>query len=393
MSARLTVTDDQRRARLMARHHLGRTAEEPLTAVRGLVALHASDPATPYLSAWARVPSFTTAQLDEALYVSRTLRRMHAMRRTQFVVPADETAVFDAAAAREVARKERRRLETSLAAEMPAARVTAWLAHVEDRVQEALADGRARRTRELTAAVGELTTKITLGSGRWSVRSPVSSRLLFLMAMEGRLVRARPVGTWRSSQYRWAASATWPPATATTLSEETGRVELARRYLASYGPVTLTDLRWWTGWTVKQAQATLRELKAVAVALEDGGEGFVLDDDLETDPTPQRATVGLLPGLDPTPMGWTERGWYLGEHRDRLFDRNGNVGPTVWVDGRVVGGWAQRPDGHVTYRLLDHVGRDAERRIGREAAALTGWLGGVTVTPRFRTPLERELSS
>ena len=36
-------------------------------------------------------------------------------------------------------------------------------------------------------------------------------------------------------------------------------------------------------------------------------------------------------------MGWKERDWFLGEHAEPLFDRNGNAGPTVWRDGRVVG--------------------------------------------------------
>ena len=35
-------------------------------------------------------------------------------------------------------------------------------------------------------------------------------------------------------------------------------------------------------------------------------------------------------------MGWRERVWYLGDHAKMLFDTNGNAGPTVWVDGRVM---------------------------------------------------------
>jgi len=41
--------------------------------------------------------------------------------------------------------------------------------------------------------------------------------------------------------------------------------------------------------------------------------------------------------IDPTVMGWQQRGFYLGPHHDRLFDRTGNAGSTVWVDGRVAG--------------------------------------------------------
>jgi hypothetical protein len=56
-----------------------------------------------------------------------------------------------------------------------------------------------------------------------------------------------------------------------------------------------------------------------------------------------------------------------------------------------VGGWAQRRTGEVVLRLLEDVGADALTAIDAEVARLAGWLGPVRVTPRFRTPLEREL--
>ena len=114
------------------------------------------------------------------------------------------------------------------------------------------------------------------------------------------------------------------------------------------------------------------------------------DEDSGDDPGPVAA---LLPALDPTPMGWQSREWFLGPHGPALFDRTGNIGPTVWWAGRIVGGWAQRASGEVVYRLLEDPGSDAAAAIAAEAARLEPWLGPARVTPRFRTPLERELSS
>ena len=74
-------------------------------------------------------------------------------------------------------------------------------------------------------------------------------------------------------------------------------------------------------------------------------------------------------------MGWKEREWYLGDHAPALFDRAGNAGPTVWWDGRIVGGWVQRRDGEVVYRLLEDVGGDALAAIDADAAAVQDWLG------------------
>jgi hypothetical protein len=232
--------------------------------------------------------------------------------------------------------------------------------------------------------------EITLGSGKWTTRSPLSSRLLFLMAMDGRLVRTRPAGSWRSSQYHWTAASAWFDPLPESVDPETGRIELARRYLAAYGPATLADLRWWTGWTARNAATAVASVAAVPVQLDDGGEGLVLPDD--TAPTPPGLPhIALLPALDPTPMGWTDRDWFIGTRTRDLFDRSGNIGPTVWADGRVVGGWAQRPTGEVRYRLLEDVGGEAERMVAEEAAALTTWMAGDVVVPRFRTPLERIL--
>jgi hypothetical protein len=172
---------------------------------------------------------------------------------------------------------------------------------------------------------------------------------------------------------------------------EDGRVELVRRWLRAFGPGTLADLRWWSGWTARDVNAALARLETAQVDL--GGQaGIVLAGDLEPEPRPE-PWPALLAALDPTPMGWSERSWFLGEHAPLLFDRSGNVGPTVWWDGRVVGGWAQRRDGEVVLRVLEDVGADAAAAVDAERARLQAWIGDVRVTPRFRTPLERELSA
>jgi hypothetical protein len=151
------------------------------------------------------------------------------------------------------------------------------------------------------------------------------------------------------------------------------------------------DVRWWTGWGQRDTRAALAGLTTAEVDL-DGAPGVVLSDDV--DPEPGVAPVAvLLPALDPTVMGWRSRDWYLGAHRAALFDRNGNAGPTVWWDGRVVGGWAVRPDGTVAHRLLEDAGAEAATAVDEAGADLERWLDGTRFTPRFRTPLERELSA
>jgi len=88
-------------------------------------------------------------------------------------------------------------------------------------------------------------------------------------------------------------------------------------------------------------------------------------------------------------MGWSGRDWYLGGHRAQVFDRNGNAGPTVWCDGRVVGGWSQDPDGRVVLQLLEDPGRAGRQALQRRATELTDWLDGVRISPRFPSPLSK----
>jgi hypothetical protein len=122
----------------------------------------------------------------------------------------------------------------------------------------------------------------------------------------------------------------------------------------------------------------------------DGQEGIVLAGDTESPPL--EPFVTLLPGLDPTTMGWKHRDWYLGDHRPRVFDTNGNGGPTIWVDGRIVGGWAQRKTGEVVFEVLEDIGTERAAEVAERAADLERVLGDARVVVRFPGPLDRALA-
>jgi hypothetical protein len=319
---------------------------------------------------------------------------MLAMRRTMFVVPTEDVAVLQGAAADALVPLERRRTIQLLEQGGVTDDGEAWLARVEREALAAL-DVRGEATAaELGRAVPALATKVSVNEGKAYAGSiGLSSRVLLNLATEGRIVRGRPNGTWVSSQYRWAPTDRWlgdrRPA---PMRPEDARAELARRYLARFGPATAADLRWWTGWTVGHTKRALDVVRPVEVDL-DGTAGLALAGD--DDPGPKRRkgkpVVALLPALDATTMGWAERGWYLGEHKAALFDRNGNAGPTVWADGRIIGGWAQRTSGEIVWRLLDDVGTAVSSAVEAAGQRLEAWLGATRFQTRFPTPLQREL--
>jgi hypothetical protein len=391
---RAFIGDAQRRARLAARHRLAaRSASDDLIeATRSVVALHSSDPATVYLSLRARSQAVTPGDIERSLYEDRSLVRLLGMRRTLYVVPRDLVAPIQRGAADPIAVRERTRLMGMLEASGVAPALEPWLRELEASALNLV----ARRGEAFAADIGRddprLRTKLTLARGkRYEAEISVSTRILLLLGAEGRLVRGRPRGSWISSQYRWSTAEHWLGAPIEGAEPAAARAAVVRRWLTSFGPGTLDDLRWWTGWTVREVRAALAAVDAIEVDLE-AGPGFVLrgDEAPVLDPEP---AIALLPALDPTTMGWAARDWYLGPHRPRLFDTNGNAGPTIWWGGRVVGGWAQRPDGTVATRLLQDVGRETVLAVDAEAARLAEWLGPIRFVPRFRTPLDRELSA
>jgi Winged helix DNA-binding domain len=384
------ITTSERRARLGVRHHLAAPARTAQEAARGLVALHGTDPASVYLAAAARMRAPDVTAIEGEIYDERGLVRMLGMRRTVFTVPAELAPVVQAACTNDIARRERRRTLRLL--QEASVGDDAWLRDVEEATVAALRARGAAFAAELSTDEPRLKEKLVLARGtKYEARPAIASRVLLGLAAEGRIVRGRPRGSWISSQFRWSPIESWLPDGIPGMPAETARAELIRRWLAAYGPGTLADLTWWTGLTLTQVRKALAQLDTEEADL-DGTPGVVLADDTSPVPAPE-PWVALLPALDPTVMGWRGREWYLGEHGPALFDRSGNAGPTVWCDGRVVGGWAQRGDGAVVHRLFEDIGAEASAAVTAEAARLTEWLGPIRVTPRFRTPLERELAT
>jgi Winged helix DNA-binding domain len=380
-------TVEQRRCRLARRHFLSAPGEAARDVVATVVGLHATDPATPYLSLWARVPGFAVADLDGLMYQRRTLVKHLAMRRTLWTMCVEDLPVIQAAASDRVADNERRRLIADAVKAGLCTDGEAWLDAACSAVLRHLDENGPTNAKDLRAAVPELAGVYDPAPGkRWGGETPLGPRILTVLAVRGDIVRGPNEGRWTASRPKWVSVRDWLNP-AETITAEAARADAVRRWLAAFGPATVTDIKWWFGNTLTWARHALRDLEAVEVDM-DGTPGYVLPDDVDDDPAPG-PWCALLPGLDVTTMGWFDRDWYLGGHRSQVFDTNGNGGPTAWCDGRIVGAWGQDDDGRVEVRLLEDVGRSAQKALQRRAAELTEWLDGVRISPRFPSPLSR----
>lgn len=395
VTARRLITDAQRRARLATRHRLAPTArtDDVAAITDSVVALHSTDPSTVYLSALARMAQPSIEAISKALYDDRTVVRHHAMRRTLWVFTPAMARWAHAACTVAVATNEWKRLAKMAEDSGLATDGAVWATVAKADTLAALTSMGTTTARQLGKAVPELTEKLHLTVAGANVAiGGAHTRLLLNLGFEGAIVRGRPNGSWTNSEYPWSIVEEWLPGGIAGEDVDTGAAELARKYLVRFGPASTADLQWWAGWTLGTTRRALAAIGAAEVDLEDDAIGWVVPDDV--DEVRDEPWIAFLPGLDPTTMGWKQRAWYLDDlaaFGGPVFDRNGNAGPTIWVNGRVVGGWAQRKTGEIAYQLLVDVPSKRVRAIAAEADRLRELIGDARVNVRFPAPMQREL--
>jgi len=389
-----TISVQQRRQTLVRCHCLGGDAESPEDATRAVVVLHATDPASVYLSVLARSAGSTLADVSEALYERRNLVRWMAMRRTLFLLRRDDVPLVQAAISTPLAATLRKRLASRLehnGSEPPIkGDVGRWLTRLEDRVERALETRGTATGAQLSADEPALRTAIP---PRTASERPmnVTSSLLTLMSAQGRIVRSTPTGAWTSRHHRWEPIGRWWPDGLPQLDEANSQRDLAHRWLERFGPATVDDLQWWTGWNKTTTRRAISDLPIDDVDLH-GQAGITLRAANDSDEhATSEPVAALLPALDPTPMGWKHRDWFLGVDPHQIFDRAGNIGPTLWWDGEIIGSWAVTRGGEIRTAILADRGAAAANAVDQAAAQLHKRIDGTVVTPAARTPLERSL--
>jgi hypothetical protein len=375
------IENEERLSRLAERHLLlPRIRTDNLPEIAdNLVALHSTDPVTVFLSAMARMVHPSIEAVEKALYIDRSLIRHHGMRRTLWLATPPVVRLIHAAATRDLLATERRRTCQLLArsgVEYP----EQWLANAEEQV---LADLRAHgpsTAREIGQRAGTLRLQLHLAPGKaYAAVQSAHTRVLSILGFAGKMLRAQP-SNWINGAYRYVDAEAWLPGGLGNVDPRWAAAELAGRWLRRFGPATTADLQWWMGWTMNRTKQALADCGAVQVEL-DVGPGWLAADDPPLGPVER--WVAVLPALDPTIMGWKQRDWYLPKTSMEVFDSAGNGGPSLWVDGRVVGAWAQTKDGTIHTHYFERVAAARRREIDQRINELKSWIGDTRFTVRF----------
>jgi hypothetical protein len=382
------IGDDERRARLGARHALAAPVSDPLAAARAVTCLHATEPASVHLAAWARSGA-SLADVDRVLYDDRTLVKQLAMRRTVFAFPKELLpAVWGSASAR-VADQQLRQVAKEVQDTGIAPDGLAWTKEHLQELQRLLTDEGPLTAAEIRKRLPTLDVRVTRGKGSYQAEVAISGRVIVTLAATGAIVRGANDGAWKISRPRWTITSDWLGEEPAPLPEAEGYAALVRAWLRSFGPGTEADLVWWLGSTKAAVRRALADVEAVEVSIDGGDTGWVLPDDLAESSDPGD-WAALLPSLDPTTMGWKGRDWHLGDHVEKVFDRNGNGGPTAWWNGRIVGVWCQRDDGEVLVVPAEELPARAHRALAKKASELSAWLDGDVVRSIYLSPLARQ---
>ncbi len=158
--------------------------------------------------------------------------------------------------------------------------------------------------------------------------------------------------------------------------------ELARRYVAAYGPAALEDLVTWSGLPVATARSAITmALPALAEVTVDGRTCLLLKERIERmrEPLPARKTVRLLPAFDTYLLGYRSRELAVPAALERRLLRGGGWRhPALVVDGRALGAWSLRARGvrgQVLVETLEPGGRAIRQGTEDEVADIGRFLG------------------
>ena len=322
----------------LERQHLLERAPpgDAIAVVDDVMGLNAQGALNFQLSLWNRVSELSHDFLPHALFEERSLVRSWLMRDTVHIIPASRLGLYRAALKRPLMNEWNRWTVKTGTKESP----EAW---------ESLYPQVFERLEKHPLTMNELLEEMG-----WSYKDAkrILSRLVREMSLQGLLCHATSSGPWyHNTEHAFARVDGWLPSSAEEPPGEGESLrELARRYLRSFGPATVSDFAYWSGMRVRDSKPAFEAISGLTEDVSISGQRgkyLVLKEDADqlcsSRDLPLR--VRLLPQFDALIMGHKDKARFIEPSaRGSVFLPRANVTATVLLNGRVEGVWRMRKE-------------------------------------------------
>lgn len=319
----------------MEKQHLTSKCNNVLKCVEDIAGLNSVSAVTPYLSLFNRVRDFEKSMLDAEMYEKRRLYRLRLMRGTLFVVTRSFLPIAYSATIEKTQRIYGRFRKYCNISERE-------LDKLRNKIIKILEKGE-RTAKEIRKEIGIHNENV----------SPV---LRWLME-DIPLIRGRPLGTWKSEQFRYSLVS---PSVELNMDKKKAKILLVEKFLGSFGPATLKDLAWWSGFGKKESRNILEEISAIdmrdgLLLLEKEArdfEDFKVDDE----------SLLLMSGFDQNVITYkysicprlvTEKSL------NNIYNKYGELYDPIIRNGRIIGRWWVK-EGKISYLLYEKIENSTE---------------------------------
>lgn len=352
--------------------HLSLAHRDVAELVGRLGAVQAQLPSAANLAIRARSTGLAASDIEHTRVIERSVIRTWALRGTLHLVAAEDLDWLLPLLGPIFLRANRaRRLQLGLDDETCALGVAA--------LRNLLASRGPQTRGEIRAALAPL---------GFALAGQAAPHLLYYAALEGVIC----LGPDREDEPTYVLLADWRKPGA-ALGEEQSRAELARRYLAAYGPAAPEDFIAWSGLPSGSAREGWKRIAQEPVEVAAAGRTlWMLEENAgwldELDES--ASSVHLLPNFDAYLLGYRDRAFALDpRHAGRVNAGGGMIRPVLLVDGRVAGTWSSKRRGRrmeIVVAPFDNLDPSVLPGLEAEAADVGRFLG-MTATLRGSAPL------
>src|SRR5438876_1429742 len=357
------------------------TSKNLLDLVKSIGWVYSPGCSTPYLSLWARTPSFKAEDLNRLVFDDRKLIQLETLRGCTMLVPRDQA---------NIALRIRTRTFTELGKQarqqMPIN--DAEMEKVKGAILKSLHSG-AKTAEQLQQAVpANLVRDFGTELKRIGLTNSLSLAIN-LLKEEGKLLKQQSKRRLDSMDYSFVlTSNALPEADPLSLRIEEACAQLAHQYFKAEAPARVKDFAWWAGINVTDAIRGAGEIKPklVPLAVEGSADEFLIsesDSDALLSFQPQESAISFIPYRDTFLKGQREivSRFVSTEHADKPFSRwkgkliNDPLA-TIIQDGRVIGVWEwNEDDEEVDLLLFDpSIPKTVEKTVRKRAGELANFI-------------------